>query len=219
MKIKIVLQEINSIDEIANKWTNEDFFNLLELFEYEDTSQVKLEELKDLVYLVISDADPQEAAAILLNYKLGDELNQGQIEQVSHDMLKENVAEHHSDISLHSRLFDINVLLYKAYNGKFPHAQASVITVKIQPVKDQEFAVDKPIALRLLSHLIDDHAIYKRIFKEQIQGLKDFDEAHDIIWYLKPLKENLYEIITSDYWINEGNFTASEEVVDIDIEA
>jgi hypothetical protein len=33
--------------------------------------------------MAISDYEPHEAAAIVLDYKLGEELNEGQIEQIS----------------------------------------------------------------------------------------------------------------------------------------
>jgi hypothetical protein len=218
MKYNISLEEINSIDEITDKWSRQDYLNLLELFEYGNAGDVKEDEILDLLKLVISDTDPQEAASLLLNYKLGEELNAGQIEQLSNDMLKENVAEHYSDISFHSRLFDINVFLYKAYNGKFPHARASVIKLKIQPIKESEHEVDEALILRAAAQLIDDHAIFKRLYTKQLTGEETFEEAQDIIWYFKSLSDHNYEIITSDYWINEADFKSSTATVDIEID-
>jgi hypothetical protein len=215
MKYNISLEEINSIDVIADKWSRQDYLNLLELFEYGEAMEIKDDEILDLLKLVIADTDPQQAAAIVLSYKLGEELNTGQIEQLSNDMLKENVAEHYSDISFHSRLFDINVFLYKAYNGKFPHARASVIKLKIVPVKENVEHIDEALILRATAQLIDDHAIFKRLYINQLTGDKTFEEASDIIWYMKSLGEDLYEVITSDYWINESSFMTSTATVEI----
>lgn len=133
-------------------------------------------------------------------------------------MLKENVAEHYSDISFHSRLFDINEFLYKAYNGKFPHAMASVIKVKIEPHHKSDMVINEAIVIKCLAPMIDDHAVLKRLYKHQIAGEEEFDEAVDLIWYFKSLGNQEYEIITSDYWINNADFTSSETEVKIDIE-
>jgi hypothetical protein len=213
MKYNITLEEISSVDVIAGKWNRDDYLNLLELFEYGDTKDIKEDEVLDLLKLVISDTEPQEAASLLLSYKLGDALNDGQIEQLSHDMLKENVAEHYSDISFHSRLFDINVFLYKAYNGKFPRAQASVIVLKVEPIKETDVLVDDALILRVLAPMIDDHATFKRLFIKQLSGEESFEEAQDILWYFKPLGTHRYEITTSNYWINEGDFVQSTATV------
>ncbi len=218
MKYNISLEEIDSIDEIADKWTRQDYLNLLELLEYGDAMEINDDEILDLLKLVISDTEPQEAATILLKYKLGEELNDGQIEQLSNDMLKENVAEHYSDISFHSRLFDINVFLYKAYNGKFPHARASVIKLKIVPLKESSHEIDEALILRATAQLIDDHAIFKRLYTKQLSGEETFEEANDIIWYMKNLGDNIYEIVTSDYWINASSFKASSTTVDIEMD-
>jgi hypothetical protein len=43
--------------------------------------------------MAISDYEPNEAAEIVLAYKLGEELNEGQIEQISHNMLIDKVCE------------------------------------------------------------------------------------------------------------------------------
>ena len=218
MKYNISLEEIDSIDEIVDKWTRQDYLNLLELLEYGDAMEIKDDEILDLLKLVISDTEPQEAATILLKYKLGEELNDGQIEQLSNDMLKENVAEHYSDISFHSRLFDINVFLYRAYNGKFPHARASVIKLKIVPLKESSHEIDEALILRATAQLIDDHAIFKRLYTKQLSGEETFEEANDIIWYMKNMGDNIYEIVTSDYWINASSFKASSTTVDIEMD-
>jgi hypothetical protein len=46
----------------------------------------------------------------------------GQIEQISHNMLIDKVCEEYQ-IHMQGRLFHVNQLLFKAYNGKFPNAK------------------------------------------------------------------------------------------------
>jgi predicted nucleic acid-binding protein len=218
MIYKVSLLDVSSIHEIDGKWSHDDYIALLDVFEFGDPGDATDKDLKELLYMAISDFEPQEAAALILQHQLGEELNEGQIEQISHDMLKENVAEHYSDISFHSRLFDINELLFKAYNGKFPHAKASVIKVQLVPHHKTDIEVDEAIALKCLAPIINDHAVIKRLYKNQLAGEEEFDEAADIIWYFKALENDQYEIITSDYWINDADFTASEKEVKIELE-
>lgn len=73
--------------------------------------------------MAITDFEPAEAAAIVLDYALSDKLSKGQIQQMSHDMLEDKLSEEFPDISLQKRLFDVNELLYKAFNGTFPTAE------------------------------------------------------------------------------------------------
>jgi hypothetical protein len=51
----------------------------------------------------------------VLDYKLSDSLNEGQIQQISNDMLIDN--EEYPEIAMQAPLYHINQLLL---NGKFP---------------------------------------------------------------------------------------------------
>ncbi|SCX96808.1 hypothetical protein SAMN05192588_0485 [Nonlabens sp. Hel1_33_55] len=210
MKYQISIDDVSNIDEIENKWNHDDYVNLLELFEFGDTGDASDQDLKELLYLAISEYEPQEAAEIVLRYKFNDEMNDGQYDQVSNDMLKENVAEKHSDISLHSRLFDVNEFLYKAYNGKFPHAKATVIQFTAKPLKENTQELKEDDVLRMLCTGIDPHAIVQRLYKDQISGEEEFPEAEDILWYFEKTGDHSYQIITSDYWINNEDFIKGE---------
>ncbi|MGB5981564.1 MAG: hypothetical protein WBG46_05425 [Nonlabens sp.] len=210
MNYDIEILDFKTIDEIKDKWSHDDYVNLLEIIEFGDTGDASDQDLKELLFLALSEYEPQEAAEIVLRYTFKDELNDGQYQQISNDMLKENVAEHYSDISFHSRLFDVNVFLYKAFNGKFPHARASVIKFKAVSKHPDASVLDKADALRLLSEGIDKHSIFKRLYKNQISGEESFDEANDIAWYFEELGDDTYELITSDYWISENEIIAGK---------
>ena len=90
MKYLIKIIDIKSTDELDGAWSNDDFIELLERFEYPDAEQLKTTELKEYLFMAISDFEPNEAAAILLDYKLSDKLNEGQIDNLSHEMLRVN---------------------------------------------------------------------------------------------------------------------------------
>jgi hypothetical protein len=105
-------------------WSDEDY-SVIGKFNFSDAETAE-KEFTRVVEMAISDYEPNEAAEILLAYKLGEELNEGQIEQISHNMLIDKVCEEYPEIHMQARLFHVNQLLYKAYNGKFPN-KASVV--------------------------------------------------------------------------------------------
>ena len=51
--------------------------------------------------MAIADFEPTDAAAIVLDYKLSEVLAEGQIHNLSHEMLREKVSENYSDIFIH----------------------------------------------------------------------------------------------------------------------
>lgn len=204
MKFTINLKKIKSIDKIAGYWKNEDYLKLLELFDYSDTANIPEAELFDMLAMAILDFEPEEAAEIVLNYKLNGILKEGQMKNLSHEMLEDKISEEYPDIALHYPLFNINQLLFETYNGKFPRILASVIDIELTFGK--ELAVTKEIVLRTISDLLSEKSLLKRLFNEQLDAKNEFHEAKSIIWELKPLGENNYQIISSDYWFNKEDF-------------
>ena len=214
MKFTFRLKNIRSISKIDGYWTNEDYVNLLELFNYEDAKSVPEAELFDMLSMAITDFEPDEAAEIVLKYKLGSILNDGQINNLSHEMLEDKVAEEYPDISLHYPLFNINQLLLDAYNGKFPRTMASVIDFEL--ILGEKITVNKEIVIRTISDLLSQKSLLKRLFSEQLDSEHEFKDANSIIWELKPLGTNTYQIISSDYWLNKEDFDKDEYEGELD---
>lgn len=158
--------------------------------------------------MAISDFEPSDAAEIVLKYKLNNILKEGQIQNLSHEMLEDKVAEEYSDISLHYPLFNINQLLFKAYNGKFPKTLAAIIDIELSFVGS--LTVNKEIVLRTISDLLAENSLLKRLFNEQLDSEKELKDAESIIWELKPTGENNYQLISSDYWFNKEDFDTDE---------
>ncbi|MEX2350733.1 MAG: hypothetical protein WD554_07620, partial [Flavobacteriaceae bacterium] len=198
------------VDELEGSWADADYKALLEIFIYADAESLKAEELREFLLLAIADFEPNEAAEILLEYKLSEELADGQIDNLSHELLREKVSENYSDISLHKELFEVNQLLYKAYNGKFPLTQANVITFELKGDSGEEPQISKEIALKALSAGLKDSNLIHRLFEDPLQGKAAFPEAEDILWELKSKGDQQYEIITSEKWIEKEDFTAAE---------
>jgi hypothetical protein len=210
MKYTVTINAIKKVDELEGSWKDTDYKALLEKFNYPDAQSLKPAELREFLFLAIADFEPNEAAEILLEYKLSEELADGQIDNLSHEMLREKVSENYSDISLHKELFEVNQLLYKAYNGKFPLTHANIITFELKAENENEAPISKEIALKALSAGLKDSNLIHRLFEDPLQGKVAFPEAEDILWELKSTGENQYEVITSEKWIEKEDFTAAE---------
>ena len=211
MKYKVEIQNIEIIDEITNYWTNEDYANLLGKFEFPDAESIKPENLLEYLKMAISDFEPKEASKILLGYKLSEDLTEGQIDQISNDMLLDKVCEEYPVIALHAKLFHVNQLLFKAYNGTFPNSKASIIDCSFEAIDaKEETKITKEMALVLLKDGLSGSNLIKRMFETQLNQEDTFPDAEGIVWYLESQDHVNYKLTTSEYWISREDIVASE---------
>lgn len=211
MKFQIKINSATTIEEVSDYWSSKDYIQLLEKFDYPDAEKANKDTLRELLLMAITDFEPNHAAAILLDYKLSDQLNEGQIQQISNDMLLDKIAEEYPEISLHSRLFHINQLLFKAFNGKFPNTKATVIDCSISPLeKDEEVDFSKEMVLKLLGPGLRDSNLVKRLFPEQMTENQPFPEAENILWSIDPDTNGNIKILTSAYWLSKDDLVATE---------
>ncbi|SFE72478.1 hypothetical protein [Flavobacterium xueshanense] len=211
MKYQITINSANTVDEIEEYWTNEDYVKLLEKFDYPDAADADPSTLRELLFMAISDFEPRDAAVVVLEYKLSEDLNEGQIQQISNDMFLDKVCEEYPEIGLHAKLFHINQLLFKAYNGKFPNAKATIVTLTIAPLESEnEIQLTKEYVLKLLSKGLSDGNLIKRLFDHAMNENAPFPEAEDVLWDLTTTDNLNYTILTSEYWLNKEDIIASE---------
>ncbi|WP_179376619.1 hypothetical protein [Winogradskyella wichelsiae] len=206
MKYHIIINSVKTVEELKNAWSIEDYRTLLEKFGLEDTSNATEQELLEFLTMAISDFEPNEAAAIVLEYKLSEQLNENQIDQLSHEMLLDKISEEYPDISLHHQLYDINQLLHKAYNGTFPNTKATVIEFEITPNED----ITKEVILKSFEKTLANNNVIKRLFSSQLAGKESFDESESIIWDLTATGKNSYMLTTSEYWMSRDEFKDAE---------
>ena len=211
MKYNIKINSIKTVDEIQDYWTANDYIQLLEKFNFPDAETAKKDTLYELLLMAITDFEPKEAAVIVLDNKLSEHLTEGQIEQISNEMLIDKVCEEYPEIELQYALFNCNQLLYKAFNGTFPCANASVIDCSITPVDaDSTVEITKEILLKLLSNGLSDRNILKRLFGAQMDENAPFPEAEGIVWELKTKDNSNFNIITSANLLKDADFPALE---------
>jgi hypothetical protein len=211
MKYQITIKSANTVDQIEEYWTSEDYIKLLEKFDYPDASVADAASLRELLFMAIYDFEPKEAAVIVLEYKLSEDLNEGQIQQISNDMFLDKVCEEYPEIGLHSTLFHVNQLLFKAYNGKFPNAKATIIECAIQSLEgENDTALTKENVLKLLSNGLSDSNLIKRLFDQAMNENAPFPEAEAVLWDLTTSDKINYTLTTSEYWLNKEDLIASE---------
>ena len=209
MKYAIKIHKISNVDELSDAWNSEDFKALLKRFEFANNDVSDIKELRELLFMAIADKEPSEAAAIVLDYKLGTHLNEGQIDSLSYEMLVDKISEEYPKIDLHKELFNVNQLLYKAFNGKFPNTKATIVDFEITPLLNATKEITKEIVLKCFAKNLDSHNIILRLFGKQLNGEEEFEEADDIIWDLQQ-NENSCRLITSEYFMSNEEFLQPE---------
>ena len=193
MKYAIKIHKISTVDDLENAWSIEDYKQLLERFDFANNDVNDLKELRELLFMAISDNEPNEAAAIVLDYKLSEYLNEGQIDSLSYEMLVDKISEEYPKIELHKTLFIINQLLHKAFNGKFPNTKATLVDFEITPSRNAETTITKEIVLKCFAQNLDKHNVIIRLFSNQLKAEEAFVEANDIIWDLEK-KDTTYMV-------------------------
>lgn len=214
MKIRVKIDDIKTVNELGFYWENEDYKNLLAEFGYPDADKIKDAEALEYLFMAISDFEPAEAAEIVLTYKMSDKLNEGQIQNLAHEMLNEKVAEQYAEPAFHFDLFNLNQFLRKAYNGKFPDTEASILTATFDGINlDSEMT--KEILIKSLGQGLSDGNLIMRLFEDQVKGEIAFEDAEKVIWNYKKTSENKMEIVTSNKWIDKDDFEKIEYEAEI----
>ena len=218
MTYKVQINNVESIDEISNYWTTNDYQQLLPLFNFPDFKSIKTENLLEMLQMAIADFEPSEAALILLHYKLSEDLNEGQMDQLSNDMLLDKISEEYPNIGLHYKLFNINQLLFKAFNGTFLNTKATLLKFTISNDQDNS-ELTKSQVLKIVSKGLSPSNLILRLFEDQLNATEEFLDAENIIWELITSDNINFELITSEYWLSRDDiaFTEFEAVVEAEL--
>ena len=210
MNYQIAIKRIDTVNEVEGYWSDEDLVQLLEKFNYPDGATADKSSLPELLEMAISDYETNEAAEIVLKYKFPDRLTDGQIEQIAHNMLIDKVCEEYPEIDMQGTLFHINQLLFKAYNGKFPNAKASIVHFSMTPIDGEAQKLTAENVLKLLNKGLSDRNLIKRLFENQVSQNITFPEAEYIVWELTTTDDINYSLVTSENWINKEDITEYE---------
>lgn len=208
MKFSVEIESFRKISRIKDAWSGEDYKTLLYSMGLEDgLDAMNPDELKEMCLMSLNDFKPEEAARFVLTYLFNEEITEGKIDQLSHQMSEDSMWEEYSDYSFHKRFFNAYGLLREAFNGIFTEPTGVEFTVKIISQEKDSFDVfeeypQAPI-VRLLSCGLDAGEILNRLYDEQIAG-DTFEESKAIVWELEETSrtdgEVKYNIISSQFW-------------------
>lgn len=213
-QFKVNILSFEQIKELPGSWEKSDLVNLLNAMDYDNPAEIKDSELKEMCMMSLTDYEPEESAKIVLDYTIDGRLTEGQIENLSHEILTEKLWEEYPELPLHPDLYRSTQLLYDAYNGKFPRPEAVRFTVEIKgDVTIFEENPEAPI-VRLLAAGLSDRSLIQRLFSDQIESDR-FAEAKDILWQLNKVSGDqnsvTYNIVSSAYWLDEIKYADSYE--------
>ena len=105
------------ISEIENAWMADDYKALLSMMDIaeDELGGMSQSELKEMCLMSLNDYDHHESAKFLLKHIFKDEITEGKIDQLSHQMAEAKLWEEHADTAYHMSLFNAYGLLRKAY--------------------------------------------------------------------------------------------------------
>jgi hypothetical protein len=210
MQFQVKINDVKNTDELEGTWSLSDYKELLNRFEVPNADTLKDSEVKEFLFMAINEFEPREAAREVLEYKLSDHLTDGQIDNISLEILEQKLAEKYTEIDLHKSLFAVNQLLYKAYNGKFPHIQINVIDLEMKSMDNTDVEINKEIALKALVHGLSENNLLLRLFGDQLEGKVPFPEAESIVWDLNNKGTGQYQLITSEKWLTKDEIEKTE---------
>lgn len=216
-KFHIDVANVSTLREIKGAWTAADFSALLDAMEYGDQSQMSDDELREMCLMSLQDQDADEAAYLVLKQVIGSDLREGQLRNMSNEMMSEKLWEEYVDPHFHERLFNVGSLLYAAKPQTFPKTDALRVTLKVTATNPAVGAHLSPVPteallVRLLADGMEANAVLHRLYGEQLRG-KSFPNASEIVWITSCHADSgvdfTIELIGSSYWLEALKRTKS----------
>ncbi len=200
--------EFEELSAMESDWNAADFEALLERLDMDGGAELTAAEAREMCLLALADLEPEAAAAVLLTYKLADDLTEGQIRNYSNECQFEKLWEQSSEMELHRRMFAVASLLAQINDQNFPTPDALRVKLQVDCSADEATEFKMPMApafvLRILATGMDDDAILKRLFHEQLEG-GQFPEAASIVWNVTSTRNATgveIAVVSSGYWLD-----------------
>lgn len=201
------LVEFEELAKLDGDWNATDFSALLVELDMDGGPTLEEAEGKEMCLMALSDLEPEEAASVLLTYKLGKDLTEGQIRNYSNECQFEKLWEQSPEMQLHRKIFAVASLLAEINEQVFPTPDAIRVTLQIECKADEatemDAEVDSGCLLKMLSIGMDDSALLIRLFHDQLDGA-EFPEADSIVWDVTSCRnpEGIALTVTSsNYWL------------------
>lgn len=207
--------KVSKVKELPDSLSKQDYLALLEDLDVDDVDSLSESDMYEMLVMALQDKELVPAAEILLDYHLGDTLDDGDQQHLAEEYLHSELWDEHADISLHKELFNIGMILHDAFSSQMTEPVCAKVTFKLQPV-DKETAEDfkkgdiASLLVRVLAGGMDENAKLNRLFEDQIRN-SPFPEAKSILWKIDSAEENgaiTVELYLSLEWVKD--FPVSE---------
>jgi hypothetical protein len=216
---RVEVDGIEELKELEGSWQDADYVAILQQLDVSGAAEIPAADLREMCLFALQDLDPPQAAALLLNYKLGTVLNAGQIRNYSIESQHERLWEQSADLKIHQPMFSVASLLNAASPMVFPTPDALRVTLRIASDDAAALAMfqdsmDRALLVRMLSCGMESSAILNRLFGDQI-AVGNVADGDSIIWgvHVDGQDGNTVRltIISSAYWLNAIRETESFE--------
>ncbi len=207
---EVNIKTFKNLKEIKGSWTNEHFLKIMEDLEYSDTDGMSESDLKETAIMLLQDLEPEDAALVLLKLKLGEKLKEGQLKNISNEMLDEKLWEEYAEPSLHEDFFVVASLLYQVAPKIFPKPDAVEMSFDITASNDKSAQdllshCQENFVLKILADGMDNGSIIHRLYGDQLATFS-IEEASKILWTLEKTDQSektvSFKLISSGYWMD-----------------
>jgi hypothetical protein len=207
---KIDVEDLTKIHSLPESWIGADYKEILKLLEMEGIEDLEPAALSEYAIMALQDLTSEEAADLVIEYCLQDDISPGARTELAHDLKDGHPWEEHANIKLHSKIFRAAELLQAAFPKDFNKPAASLLVFKATPSDNdarEPFSKDTPpdsLIVDILAHAQGEQGILYRLFEDEIEG-EEFPEADSIIWHIKcsKLDESSWklEVVSSNKWL------------------
>lgn len=204
----VAVTNFEQVAELDGDWATADFVAVLDELDVDGAGKLSVTEAEEMCLLFLADLQPEDAASILLTYKLRDSLSAGQIRNYSIESQSERLWEQSPEMELHRKMFAVASLLAKANNQTFPTPDAVQVTLQVDCSTELAETLKCPVSpasiLRILALGMENDTILKRLFHDQLES-GAFPEASSIVWNVTSTAnpEGVELTVTSSgYWLD-----------------
>lgn len=188
-KYEVNLLEIQDAHALPGVWTEPTFRELLDLLNYGDTSSLPSHEVKEMTLMALADLEPPDAAEVLLEMRIGDELSQGLRRELSTDIRNQRLWEDYSGMGLHEEIFNVTALLHMAFPRKFREPDIAAVKLSVKALNSASADnLETPTVsffARLINDCMDENNLIFRLFDDQLLA-DEFPDAANLIWEILP---------------------------------
>ncbi|MGH7886142.1 MAG: hypothetical protein ACRENO_10655, partial [Thermodesulfobacteriota bacterium] len=119
MKSKFNVSEIKvlKIKELPDSWSKADYLKLLHELDVDDADSLSESDIHDMLVMALQDKELVQAAELLLGYRLGEVLDEGDLQHTAEEYLHAELWDEHADMTLHKELFNVGILLHDAFSN------------------------------------------------------------------------------------------------------